>query len=172
MAENLRLARLYFVILAIVAGGRWVMSLQGVPYAKGTDKLSIVIVTLLSSIFYGAFCRRWRGFKILQAVTLGATLGLSAQVVIFVSTLLSYLLGLDDLLQQPDRPERHGRRPHGDRPRRPRGRPRGQHHPERHRRSPGLGDGSAPARIALRRSLASVSGLARPEPFDRLSGGC
>ena len=101
MAENLRLARLYFVILAIVAGGRWVLSLQGVPYAKGTDKLSIVIVTLLSSIFYGAFCRRWRGLKIMQAVTLGATLGLTAQIVIFVSTLASYLLGLETYFNNP-----------------------------------------------------------------------
>ena len=101
MAENLRLARLYFVILAIVAGGRWFMSLQGVPYAKGTDKMSIVIVTLLSSIFYGAFCRRWRGLKLLPAVTLGATLGLAAQVVIFLSTLLSYLLGLETYYYNP-----------------------------------------------------------------------
>ena len=101
MSETLRLARLYFVILLIVAGGRWVMSLQEVPYAKGTDKLSIVIVTLLSSIFYGAFCRRWRGLKILQAVTLGATLGLTAQIVIFVSTLLSYLLGLETYYNNP-----------------------------------------------------------------------
>jgi hypothetical protein len=101
MAENLRLARLYFVILAIVAGGRWVMSFQGVPYAKGTDKLSIVIVTLLSAIFYGAFCRRWRGLKILQAVMLGATLGFSAQIVVFVSTVLSYLLGLQTYYNNP-----------------------------------------------------------------------
>jgi hypothetical protein len=101
MAENLRLARLYFVILAIVAGGRWVMSLQGVPYAKGTDKLSIVVVTLLSSLFYGAFCRRWRGLKLLAAVTLGATLGLAAQIVIFISTLLSYLMGLETYFNTP-----------------------------------------------------------------------
>jgi hypothetical protein len=101
MAENLKLARLYFVILAIVAGGRWFMSLQGVPYAKGTDKMSIFTVTVLSSIFYGAFCRRWRGLKLLPAASLGATLGLSAQVVIFLSTLLSYLLGLETYFNNP-----------------------------------------------------------------------
>jgi hypothetical protein len=101
MAENLRLARLYFVILAIVAGGRWLMSLQGVPYQKGTDKLSIVIVTLLSSIFYGAFCRRWRGLKIQQAMVLGATLGFVAQVVVLLSTVLSYLLGLETYFNNP-----------------------------------------------------------------------
>lgn len=101
MAEYLKLARLYFVILAIVAAGRWVLSLQGVPYAKGTDKLSIVIATLFSSIFYGAFCRRWRGFKIMQAVTLGAILGLAAQIVVFLSTLVSYLLGMETYFNNP-----------------------------------------------------------------------
>ncbi|MES1211046.1 MAG: hypothetical protein ABUL63_01800, partial [Acidobacteriota bacterium] len=55
----------------------------------------------LSSIFYGAFCRRWRGLKLLPAVTLGATLGLAAQVVIFLSTLLSYLLGLETYYNNP-----------------------------------------------------------------------
>jgi hypothetical protein len=101
VTDYLRLARLYFVILAIVAGGRWVMSFQGVPYAKGTDKLSIVIVTLISSIFYGAFCRRWRGLKIQQAMVLGATLGFVAQLVIFLSTVLSYLLGLETYYNNP-----------------------------------------------------------------------
>jgi hypothetical protein len=101
MAENLRLARLYFVILAIAAGGRWVMSFLHVPYAKGTDKLSIVIITLLSSLFYGAFCRRWLGLKLLPAVMLGATLGLSAQIVVFVSTVLSYVFGLETYFNNP-----------------------------------------------------------------------
>ena len=101
MAENLKLARLYFLILAIVAAGRWVMSILDVPYARGTDKMSIVIVTLFSSIFYGAFCRRWRGFKIMQAAVLGATLGFAAQVVIFLSTLASYLLGLETYFNNP-----------------------------------------------------------------------
>jgi len=101
MADYLKLARPYFVILAIVAAGRWTLGLQGVPYAKGTDKMSIFTVTVLSSIFYGAFCRRWRGFKIMQAVSLGATLGLSSQIVIFLSTLASYLLGLETYYNNP-----------------------------------------------------------------------
>ena len=101
MAENLKLARLYFVILLIVAVGRWVMSILDVPYARGTDKMSIVIATLFSSIFYGAFCRRWRGFKIMQSAVLGATLGFAAQVVIFLSTLASYLLGLETYFNNP-----------------------------------------------------------------------
>ena len=43
MAENLRLARLYMVMLVIVTVGRWVLGFQNVPYEKGTDKLSIFV---------------------------------------------------------------------------------------------------------------------------------
>ncbi|HXB53457.1 MAG TPA: hypothetical protein VN461_01675 [Vicinamibacteria bacterium] len=101
MAENLRLARLYLVILAIVAGGRWGMSLFGVPYERGTDKVSIVIVTLFSSLFYAAFCRRWRGYRILPAVGLAMTFGVISQLVVLLSTVVSYLLGIHSYFNYP-----------------------------------------------------------------------
>lgn len=101
MAENLKLARFYLLLLAIVTLGRWFISFKHVPYALGTDKLSIVTLTIYASIFYGAFCRRWRGFTLLQAVTLTALFGLFAQIVIFFSTLASYLLGLDTYFTNP-----------------------------------------------------------------------
>jgi len=101
MAENLRLARLFFLLLAVVAMGRWAMSLLGVPYARGTDKMSIFVVTVYSSIFYGAFCRRWKGFKLGQAAMLGMTLGFVAQAVIFLSTMLSYAFGLETYFNSP-----------------------------------------------------------------------
>lgn len=100
MTENLKLARFYLLLLAIVAAGRWYLSFK-VPYAVGTDKLSIVTMTLFASIFYGAFCRRWRGFGLLQAMILTALFGLFAQVVIFLSTLASYGLGLDTYFNNP-----------------------------------------------------------------------
>jgi hypothetical protein len=101
MAEKLKLARLYFVVLAIVAAGRWAASLMDVPYPKMTDKLSIVIATLFSAIFYGAFCRRWRGHKLGDAVLLGMTLGLTAQVVVFLSMLASYVFGITTYFNYP-----------------------------------------------------------------------
>jgi hypothetical protein len=101
MAENLRIARLFFLLLAIVTLGRWAMSLQGVPYEKGTDKMSIVVLTVYASLFYGAFCRRWQGFKLGRAAVMGMTLGLVAQLVILASTLLSYGLGLDTYFNYP-----------------------------------------------------------------------
>jgi len=101
MAENLRIARLFFLLLAIVTLGRWAMSLQGVPYDKGTDKMSIFVLTVYSAFFYGAFCRRWRGFKLGRAAVMGMTLGFVAQIVILVSTLASYALGLETYFNYP-----------------------------------------------------------------------
>jgi hypothetical protein len=101
MAENLRLARLYLVMLAIVTVGRWGLGFYEVPYEKGTDKLSIVMLTIFASLFYGAFTRRWLGYRILQAVGLTMTLGLLGQVVIFLSTAASYAFGIDSYFSNP-----------------------------------------------------------------------
>jgi hypothetical protein len=95
MAEYLRLARLYLLLLAIVTIGRWTLGFQNVPYEKATDKLSIVILTLFASIFYGAFGRRWLNFRIGQAMTMAMVIALLAQIVILVSTVASYALGID-----------------------------------------------------------------------------
>src|SRR5262245_1699541 len=95
MAEYLKLARLYLLLLAIVTIGRWTLGFQHVPYEKATDKLSIVILTLFASIFYGAFGRRWLNFRIGQAMTMAIVLALLSQVVILASTIASYALGID-----------------------------------------------------------------------------
>lgn len=101
MAENLKLARLYVVMLAIVTVGRWMLGFYDVPYEKGTDKLSIVTLTIFASLFYGAFTRRWLGYRILQAIGLTMTLGLLAQVAIFLSTAAAYALGIDSYFNHP-----------------------------------------------------------------------
>lgn len=102
MAENLGLARLYLVLLAIVTGGRW---LQGtifhVPYEKGTHIFSIVTLTAFACIFYAAFCRRWLGQRLAQAVVLTMMLGLAGQVVVFLSTVVSYAFGIDSYFRNP-----------------------------------------------------------------------
>ena len=95
MAEYLRIGRMYFVLLAIFAVARFAQGAMGVPYEKAHHVFSIFILTVLSSVFYAAFCRRWRGFRLKQAVTLGAIFGFAAQVVIFLATVVSYALGLD-----------------------------------------------------------------------------
>jgi hypothetical protein len=101
MAENLKLARLYLVLLAVFTVGRWLFGTFNVPYAKGHHVFSIMILTLYAAFFYGAFCRRWRRFRLWQAAGVALTIGLIAQVVILAATLLSYGLGLHTYFNHP-----------------------------------------------------------------------
>jgi hypothetical protein len=101
VTDFIRLARPYFVLLALVTAGRWLWSVRGVPYERGHHVFSITALTLLASVFYGAFCRRWRGYRPLDAAATGAGLGLSAEIVIFVSTAFSYALGVASYFNHP-----------------------------------------------------------------------
>ena len=101
MRDTLKVARFYLVLLALFTVGRWAQSLGHVEYAKAHHVFSIVTLTFLSSAFFAAFCRKWRGYTLLQAVMLGMMLGLIAQVVIFASTALSYALGLHTFFNHP-----------------------------------------------------------------------
>ncbi len=72
-----------------------------VPYERGTSILSIVILTIFTSLFYGVFTRKWPGLRIMRAVGLTMTAAIVSQLVVFLSTLLSYLLGIDSYFSHP-----------------------------------------------------------------------
>jgi hypothetical protein len=72
-----------------------------VPYEKGTHIFSIVTLTLFAAIFYGAFCRRWRRYRLAQAALLGVTFGVISQIVIILSTVASYSFGIDTYFNHP-----------------------------------------------------------------------
>lgn len=99
MAQHLRLARLFWVLLAIFTVGRLLMT--RVPYEKGHHVFSLVTLTAFSVIYYGAFTRRWHNYRVLQAMVLGGLLAFSAQIVIVVVTAASYLLGVDTYFTNP-----------------------------------------------------------------------
>jgi hypothetical protein len=101
MAEYLRVARLYLVLLAIFAVARFAQGAMDVDYAKAHHVFSIFILTVLASVFHAAFCRRWRGFRLLQAMGLGATFGFIAQIVIFLATVMSYAVGIQTFFNHP-----------------------------------------------------------------------
>ena len=101
LREYLRLARPYLVLLGVFAVGRWTMGLRGVPYANGHHVFSLVTMTALACIFYGAFTRRWLGYRILRSAGLGMTLGFCAQLAILVLTAVSYMLGMDTYFNHP-----------------------------------------------------------------------
>ncbi len=100
--EYTRLARPYFVVLAIFTLGRWLMgSAFGVPYDKGTNVLSIVMLTLFASFFSAAFSRRWLGWKLLQAAGFAMFMAFVSQAVILLSTAASYAFGIPSYFSEP-----------------------------------------------------------------------
>src|SRR5215208_5129783 len=101
MNDYLRVARLYLILLAIFTVGRLAVGARGIPYDRGHHIFSLVTMTLLASCFYGAFCRKWRGYGVTQAMAVGVTLGLMAQVVILLVTVLSYAFHADTYFVNP-----------------------------------------------------------------------
>lgn len=101
MSEHFRLLRFYFWLLALFTLGRWGLSLGGVEYAKAHQVFSLVTLSLIAAAHHAAFARAFAGYNLKRAVVLGALVGLSTQVVIFVSTALSYVLGLNTFFNTP-----------------------------------------------------------------------
>ena len=100
--EYLRLARPFFVMLGIVTVGRWLQGTAfGVPYEKGTHVFSIVILCLFASLFSALFLRAWLGWRLSQAAGFAMFMALVAQVVILLSTVASYLLGVSSYFSHP-----------------------------------------------------------------------
>jgi len=101
MAQMLRVARLYFVLLGVVTAGRLAMGAFGVPYARGTGVFSVVILTVYACLFYGAFLRRYRDYRLLQTALLGGLMGLAGQALILAITLACFGLGVDTYFNHP-----------------------------------------------------------------------
>jgi hypothetical protein len=100
--EYSRLARPYFVLLAIVTIGRWLMgNAFGVAYEKGTNVLSIVTLTIFASIFSAVFMRRWLGWRLGQTAGFAMFLAVVSQVVILLSTAVSYGLDISSYFNNP-----------------------------------------------------------------------
>lgn len=101
MSENLKLIRFYLVLLAIFTVGRWGLSFGGAEYDLTHQVFSIVILTNISSAYYGFITRSFVGGGIKRALVLGALLGAVSQAVIFLSTAVSYIAGIDSFFNEP-----------------------------------------------------------------------
>ena len=100
--EYARLARPFFVMLGIVAVGRWLHGTAfGVPYEKGTHVFSLVTLCLFASLFSAVFTRAWLGWRLPRAAGFAMFMAVVAQVVILVSTLVSYLAGVPSYFSHP-----------------------------------------------------------------------
>jgi hypothetical protein len=93
----LRFVRLPLLLILIFAIARFTLGARGVPYApRGNAMFSIVGVTFISCVYFGALSRRVGGFGWGGTALTGYTLGLWSQILIFTMTWLSYAMGIED----------------------------------------------------------------------------
>jgi hypothetical protein len=102
IGEFTRLARPFFVMLAIVTLGRWAQgSVYRVPYEQGTHVFSIVTLTLFASLFSAVYLRAWLGWRLSRAAGFAVFLAVVAQLVILLSTAAAYLTGIVSYFNHP-----------------------------------------------------------------------
>ncbi len=87
-----RFVRLPWLLLLIWAVARFILGLAGVPYTpRGNAVFSVVGLTSISCIYFGALSKRVGGFDWKGTVLTGIAIGLYGQVLVFLATLVSYL---------------------------------------------------------------------------------
>jgi hypothetical protein len=102
LREYARLAAPYFVALGIVTVGRWVQGTAfRVPYEQGTHVFSIVTLTLFASLFSAIFLRRWPGYRLGRAAGFAMFMAIASQLVIWLSTIVSYALDVPSYFSHP-----------------------------------------------------------------------
>ena len=96
LARVLRFVRLPLLLITIFAVARFLLGANGFPYApRGNAMFSIVGLTFISSIYFGALSRRvgrmgWGGTALV-----GLLLGFYAQIMIFLATWISLAAGIE-----------------------------------------------------------------------------
>ena len=94
LLKVLRFVRLPLLMITIFAVGRLILGLRGVPYApRGNAVFSVVVLTLVSCIYWGALSKRVGGFGWGGTALVGASIGLWAQILVFALTVISIAAG-------------------------------------------------------------------------------
>jgi hypothetical protein len=96
LVRVLRFIRLPLLLLVVFTVGRFVQGLMGVPYMpRGTATFGIVMLTITTSVYWGALSKRVGRFSWAGTVLVGVLIGLASQILIFSATLVSYLAGVE-----------------------------------------------------------------------------
>jgi hypothetical protein len=92
----LHFVRLPLLLVTIWATIRFILGVAGVPYApRGNAMFSVYSVMMLSCLYFGALSRNIAGFKWGGTILTGVTIGVYAQILIFLATLISYAADLN-----------------------------------------------------------------------------
>ena len=99
----LRFVRLPLVLLVIWTIARFSVGLAGTPYApRGNAMFSIVGLTIICALIYGAMSHRVGNFTWVGTILIGVVIGLFSQILIFTATLISYAADLDTYFRHWD----------------------------------------------------------------------
>jgi hypothetical protein len=83
-------------MLVIYTIARFSLGVSGVPYApRGNAMFSVLGLALISSFYFGALSRRVGGFGWGGTALVGFFIGLTAQILIFTATWISFAAGLE-----------------------------------------------------------------------------
>lgn len=87
----LHFVRLPLLLVTIWATVRFILGVAGVPYVpRGNAMFSVYSVTLISCLYFGALSAKIGGFKWSGTILTGVTIGVYAQILILLATLISY----------------------------------------------------------------------------------
>ncbi len=96
IGQVVKFIRLPLLLLVLYTVARFSLGVAGVPYApRGNAMFSVVGLTMISCIYFGALSGKVGGFGWGGSVLLGICLGLFAETLIFIATLLSYMAHLN-----------------------------------------------------------------------------
>lgn len=101
MGRYFGFVRLAIVWLVVFMVARFIRGASGTPYEEGTWPFSMVMLASLAALFFAAFSRRMLGTRWYQGMLVGATIGFSAQVLIFLATVGSYVVGAETYFNAP-----------------------------------------------------------------------
>jgi hypothetical protein len=80
------------LLLVVWAVVRFILGVAGVPYApRGNAMFSVLGLTIISCLYYGALSKRVGGFDWKGTLLIGMTIGCFGQILIFSATVVSYL---------------------------------------------------------------------------------
>jgi hypothetical protein len=92
----LRFVRLPLLLVTIWATVRFILGVAGVPYApRGNAMFSVYSVMMISCLYWGALSNKIAGFKWGGTILTGVTIGVYAQILILLATVISYAANLN-----------------------------------------------------------------------------
>jgi len=92
----LRFVRLPMLLVVIYAFGRFMLGAQNVAYApRGNAVFSVLGAAVISCFYFGALSKKVGGFGWGGTALIGYSIGLFAQILIFIATWLSFALGIE-----------------------------------------------------------------------------